>query len=112
MCSPSSHRGARCLRNFLEYCIGLHCCRIILSNSFVPICLCSDERFSRRASSTALEASRMMVVMSLSWWRGGMRSYSRLGTLLANLRMQSVGILRGLDSSASCGQWLNWDRRR
>ena len=69
-------------------------------------------RFSSRALSVALEASRMLVAMVLSWWRGGRRSYSSPGLLLVSLRMRSVGSLRGLDSNASWGQWLNWASRR
>ena len=51
------------------------------------------------------------MVMALSWWRGR-RSYYSPGLLLACLRMRSVGSLRGVDSSASCGQWLNRVSRR
>jgi hypothetical protein len=101
LCSPSSHRGAKRLRSFLEYSIGLHCYRIILSYSFVLICSCSEVHFPWRALSTALDAFWMLVVMSLSWWSGGRRSYYIPGMLLASLRMRSVGSLRGLDSSAS-----------
>ena len=96
----------------LEYCIGLHCCRTILSFSFVPLCPCFETRFALRVLSTSIDTSRMLLVMSLSWWRGGTRSYSSPGMWLVSLRMRSVGSLRGLDSSASRGQWLNWDRRR
>jgi hypothetical protein len=101
LCSPSSYRGATCFRSFLEYCIGLHYCRIIFTYSFVPFCPYSEVRFSWRALSTALDALWMLVVMSLSWWSGDKRSYSSPGMLLASLRMRSVGSLRGLDSSAS-----------
>ena len=38
--------------------------------------------------------------------------YSSPDMWLTSLRMQSVGSLRGLDSSASRGQCLNCDRRR
>jgi hypothetical protein len=93
LCSPSSHRGAMCLNSFLWYCIGLYCCRTILSCSFVAICPCSVVRFAWRALSTVLDASRMLMVTSLSWWSGGMRSYSSPGMLLACLRMRSVGSL-------------------
>ncbi len=31
LCSPNSQSGARCLSSFLWHCIGLHCCRVILS---------------------------------------------------------------------------------
>jgi hypothetical protein len=44
-CSRNSHRGAKCLSSFVEYCIGLHCCRTILSYSFVPSGLCSEGHF-------------------------------------------------------------------
>jgi hypothetical protein len=60
-CSPSSHRATRWLSSLLEYCIGLHCWRTILSYSFVPSFPCSEGRFSWRALSTALDASRMLV---------------------------------------------------
>ena len=109
---PNSHRGAKCLSIFLEYCMGLHCCRIILSCSLVPICPCIEARLAWRVLATAVEAFRMLVVMSLSWWRGCRQSYSSLGIWLASLRMRSVGSLSGLDSIASRGQWLNCDRRR
>jgi len=61
-----SHNGARCLSILLEYCIGLHCYRTVLSCSFVPICPYIEARFSGRALSTAIDASRMLVVMSVS----------------------------------------------
>ena len=112
MCSPSSHRGVRCLSSFLEYCIDFHCCRTILSYSFVPNCPCSETLISWRALSTAFDASRMLVVMALSCWRGVRRAHFSPGTLLASLRMRSVGRLRGLDSSVSYGQWLNWNSRQ
>ena len=38
LCSPISHMGARCLSSCLEYYIGVHCSRTILSHFFVPIC--------------------------------------------------------------------------
>jgi len=112
LCSPSSHREARCLSSFLWYCIGLNFCQTILSCSFVSIRPCSVERFAWRALSTVLDASRMLMVTLLSWWSGGMQSYSSPGMLLACLRMRRDGSLRGVDSSASCGQWLNWNSRR
>ena len=92
--------------------MGLHCCRTILSCSFVPICPCIEARLVWRMLSTSIETSLMLVVMSLSWWRGGRPSNSRPGMWLASLRMRSVGSLSGLDSSASHGQWLNCDRMR
>jgi len=63
-------------------------------------------------TSTALDASRMLVEISLSWWRGGRRSYSSPDIVEESLRMRSVGSLRGLDSSTSCGHWFYWDSRR
>jgi hypothetical protein len=68
--------------------------------------------FFWRALLTALDASRMLVAMALSWCRDGRRSNSSPGMLLASLRMRKVGSLSGLDSSASYGKWLNWDSRR
>jgi hypothetical protein len=111
-CSPYSHRGTRCLSSFSEYCNGLYCCRTILSYSFAPSCPCSEGRFSWRPLSTALDAYRTLVAMALSWCRDSRRSNSSPDMLLASLRMRRVGSLRGLDSSASCGQWLNRDSRR
>ena len=52
------------------------------------------------------------MAMALSWCRGGRRSNSSPGMLLASLRMRRVGSLSGLDYSAFCGEWLNWDSRR
>ena len=93
--------------------MGLHyCCRAILSSSFVPICPCIEARLVWRNLSTSIEAFLMLVVMSLSWWRGARPSNSSPGMWLASLRMRSVGSLSDLDSSASHGQWLNCDRRR
>jgi hypothetical protein len=37
---------ARCLSSFLEYCIGLNCCRANFSYSLVPTCPCTVARFS------------------------------------------------------------------
>ena len=91
--------------------MGFHCCRIIFSCSFVPICPCIETRLAWRLLSTSADASLMLVVMSLSWWRGGRQSYSSPGMWLASLRMRSVGSLMVLDSIASRGQWLNCDRR-
>ncbi len=96
---PSSQRGVRCLRILLEYCMGLHCCRIILSCSFVPILPCIEAHFAWRVLSTSVDASRMLVVMALSWRRGGRPSNSSPDMRLASLSMRSVG----LDSSASLG---------
>ena len=86
--------------------MGLHCCRIILSCSFVPFCPCMEVRLVLRVSSTSVEASLMLVVISFSMRRDGSPSNCSPGMLLASRRMRSVGSLRGLDSSASCGQWL------
>ena len=83
-----------------------------MSCSFVPSCPCIEARFAWRVMSTSIDASRMLVVMSFSWWRCGRRLYSSPGLWLASLSMRSIGSLRGLDSSASRGQWSNWDRRR
>jgi len=48
--------------------------------------------------------------ISLSWWRGGRRSYSSPGMVQANLKMRRVGsFIRGLDSSASSSQRLYED---
>jgi hypothetical protein len=101
---PSSHRGAKCLSILSEYCMGLHCCWTILSCSFVPIRHSTEVRFAWRVMSTSFDASRMLVVMSLFWWRGGRRSNSSPGMWLASLKMRSVGSLREYDSSASRGQ--------
>ena len=90
--------------------MGLHCCWTILSCSFVPICPCIETRLDWRVLSTSIDDSLMLVAMSLSWWRGGRQSYSSPGMWPASLRMRSVGSLRGLDSSASRGQWLNCDK--
>ena len=87
MFSPSSHRGAKCLSILLEYCMGLHCWRTISSCSFVLICPFIEARLPWRILSTSIEASLMLLVMSLSWWRGGRQSYSSPGMLLASLRM-------------------------
>ncbi len=97
LCSPCSHSGARCLSNFLEYCTGLHCCRAILSCSFVPNWPCSVVRLSWRVLSTAFDDSLMLVATSFSLWRDGNRSDSSPGMALASLSMRSVGSLRGLD---------------
>jgi hypothetical protein len=97
---------------FLWYCIGSHCCRVILSYSFLPIWPCIIVRLSWRVLSTAFDDSRMLVAISLSCRRDGNLSNSSLGMALASLSMRSMGSLRGLDSSASCGQWLNCDSRR
>ncbi len=64
---PSSHIGARCLSIFLEYCMGLHCCRTFLSCSFVPMCPCIVARFALRVLSTFSDAFLMLLVMSISW---------------------------------------------
>ncbi len=109
---PSSHRGARCLSILLEYCNGLHCFRTILSCSFVPTCPLIETRLAWRVLSTSVDASLMLVVMALSWRRGGRPSNYSHGMRLASLRMRSVGSFSGLDSSASLGQWLNCVRRR
>ncbi len=106
---PRSHRGTRCLS---EYCMGVHCCRTILSCSFVPMCPCIETRLAWRVLPTSVDASLMLVVMALYWLRGGRPSNSSPVTRLASLRMRSVGRFSGLDSSASLGQWLNCDRRR
>ena len=92
--------------------MGLHCCRAILSCSFVPICPCIETRLAWRVLSTSVDASLMLVVMALPWRRGDRPSYSSLDMWFASLRMRSVWSLSGLDSSASRGQWLNRDRRR
>jgi hypothetical protein len=41
--------------------MGLHCCRIILSCSFVPIFPCIEARFGWRVMSTSVDASRMLL---------------------------------------------------
>jgi len=110
--SPISHKVAKCLSILLEYCMGLHSCRTILSCSFVPICPCIETRLAWRVMSTSIDAFLILVVMALSWWRGGSPSYSSPCMWLASLRMLSVWSLSGLDSSASRGQWLNYDRGR
>ena len=92
--------------------MGLHCCRTILSCSFVSICPYIETRLAWRVLSTSIEASLMLVVMSLSWWTCIRQSYYSPGMWLASLRMRSVGSLRGLDSSASRDQCLNCDRSR
>ena len=78
----------------------------------MPICPCIETRWAWRVLSTSVDAFLMLVVMALSWWRGGRPSYSSLGMGLASLRMRSVGSLSGLGYSASRGQWLNCDWRR
>ena len=92
--------------------MGLHCCRIILSCSLVPMLPCIEARCACRMLSAFVNASRVLVVMALSWQRGGRPSNSSPGMRLASLSMRSVGSFSGLDSSASLGQWLNCDRRR
>jgi hypothetical protein len=84
--------------------MGLHCCRTIVSCSFVPICPCIETRLAWRVLSTSVEASLMLVMMALSWRRGGRPSNSSPGMRLASLRIRSVGNFSGLDSSASRGQ--------
>ncbi len=101
---PNSHSGARCLSILLEYCMGLHCCRTVLSCSFVPLCPVIEARLAWCVSSTSVDASLIVVVMVLSWRRGGRPSNSSLGMRLASLRMRSVGNFSRLDSSASRGQ--------
>jgi hypothetical protein len=66
MCIPKSHRGARCLSSLFESCIGLQCCRIILSNSLEPSCPCIVLRLFCRVVSTAVDASRILLAISLS----------------------------------------------
>ena len=73
----------------------------------MPSCPCNVVRLSWRVLSKALDGSRMLVATSFSWWSDGKRSNSSPGMVLASLSMRSVGSLRGLDSSASCGQSLN-----
>ena len=60
----------------------------------------------------ACEASRMDVAMALSLIRGGRLSRRKFVMVLARRSTRSVGSLRGLDSSASVGQWLNCVRIR
>ena len=110
--SPCSHSGARCLRILLAYCMGLHCWRISLSCSFEPSCPWSEVRLCWRILSKSSEASLMLVVIWLSWWRDGRPSNSNPGMLLASLRIRSVGSLSWFVSSASHGQWLNCVMRR
>ncbi len=66
LCIPNSHRGARCLSSLLENCIGLQCCRTNLSNSLEPSCPCIVLRLSCRMVSTAVDASRILLAISLS----------------------------------------------
>jgi hypothetical protein len=109
---PPFPEGGKVFEQFYFCCIGLHCFRTVLSCSFMPICSCSVVRLSWRVLSTAFYYSWMLVVISLSRQRDCRRSNSNPSKVLASLRMRSVGCLRGLDSSASCGQWLNYVRRR
>ena len=66
--------------------------------------------FCWRMSSTARDASRMVVEIALCLVRGGKLSSWRLVMALAMRSTRSVGSFSGLDSSASVGQWLNWVR--
>jgi hypothetical protein len=62
-----------------------------LSCAFVPICPCIEARWAWRVLSTSVDASLMIVVMALSWRRGGRPSNSSHGMRFASLRMRSVG---------------------
>ncbi len=84
--------------------MGWHCCLLNVSYSLVPMeqgMLC---RVWWRVSSTACEASLIVVDMSLSLVRGGRLSRCRFVMVLARRSTRSVGSFRGLDSSASVGQ--------
>ena len=96
-----SHSGARCLRCFLEYSRGLQLCRTSLSYSLVPGCPWSVFRFSCLVWSIVWDADRMLVAMSLSWYRLGRFSNSNLDSVDARRRTRSVGSLRWLVSRAS-----------
>ena len=75
----------------------------MLSCSLLPICPCIKTRLIWRVMLTSVDASLLLVVMALSWRRGGRPSYSSHGMWLASLRTRSVGSLSGLYSSASSG---------
>ena len=51
--------------------MGLHCCQTIMSCYVVPICPCIETRLAWRVLLTSVDASLMLVVMALSWRRGG-----------------------------------------
>ena len=110
--TPVSHSGARCLRSLLEKWMGLHCCLISVSYSFVPMVHWMVCLFLWRVSSVACDAIRMVVAMALSHVRDGRLSRCRFVIVLAMRITLSVGNLCGLDSSASVGHWLNCFRIR
>ncbi len=92
--------------------MGLLSCRTILSYSFVfmihwMLCL-----FCRRVVSVACDAARSEVAMEFSRVNGGRFSSCRFGIVLAMRRILRVSSLRGLDSIASVGHWLNFVRMR
>ncbi len=60
----------------------------------------------------ACEAIRMDSTMSLSRMSGGRLSRCKFVLVLASQSTRSVGILSGLNYSASVGQWLNCVRIR
>jgi len=62
--------------------------------------------FSCLAWSIRCDADRMLVAISLSWYRLGKLSNSNPGMVPARRRIRSVGSLRVLVSRASNGQWL------
>ncbi len=60
----------------------------------------------------ACEAARSEVAMKFSRVSGGIFSSCRFGIVLAMRSILRVDSLRGLDSIASVGQWLNCVRMR
>ena len=68
--------------------------------------------FYCRVLSVACEAARVEVAMEFSRVSGRRFSSCRFGIVLAMRSILRVGILWGLDSIASVGQWLNCVRMR